>query len=157
MSIISFPGLRLLNFFLKKANADDLKAAQATLKGLKTRYKETGIPPIFIETVCNATGRPYYMLMRIYPSISLVLVSVLASICNEAHLVIVWIHIGVLADNAAGDYAIDTIYDDANTVQIETLADTQPHRNVDLELINADKEGAWQFSYIPIPSLYIYI
>jgi hypothetical protein len=61
----------------------------------------------------------------------------------------------VLADNAAGDYATDTIYDDASTVQIETLADTQPHRNVDLELINADKEGVWQFSYIPIPSLYI--
>ena len=49
----------------------------------------------------------------------------------------------MLCDNAAGDYTTDTIYDDANPDQIETLADTQPHRNVDLELLNADKEGAW--------------
>lgn len=44
-------------------------------------------------------------------------------------------------DNAAGDRTTDTIYDDSNPDQIETLPDTQPHRNVDLELINADKEG----------------
>ena len=48
----------------------------------------------------------------------------------------------MLIDNAAGDYATDTIYDDANPDQIESLPDTQIHRNVDLELIKADKEGA---------------
>ena len=37
----------------QKADADDLDAAQAALKGLKTRYEETGIPPIFIQTVCD--------------------------------------------------------------------------------------------------------
>ena len=49
----------------------------------------------------------------------------------------------MLVDNAAGNYATDTIYDDTNPDQIETLPDTQPHRNVDLVLLNADKEGAW--------------
>lgn len=38
-------------------------------------------------------------------------------------------------------YAYDTIYDDANSDQIESLAPTQLHRNVDLELLNADKQG----------------
>jgi hypothetical protein len=35
----------------RKANSDDLVAAKATLKGLKTRYQKTGIAPIFINTV----------------------------------------------------------------------------------------------------------
>ena len=50
----------------------------------------------------------------------------------------------MLTDRAAGDYATDTIYDDANPDQIETLPDTQIHRNVDLELLKADKEGTSQ-------------
>jgi len=93
------------------ADADNLDVAKATLKGLKTRHKETGIPPILIQT--SGTG--------------------------------------VLTDNAAGDHISDTIYDDANPDQIETLADTQLHRNVDLELINADKEGYVKV-YIILPS-----
>ena len=35
----------------RKANSDDLVAAKATLKGLKTRYQKTGIASIFINTV----------------------------------------------------------------------------------------------------------
>lgn len=49
--------------------------------------------------------------------------------------------IGVLADTAGGMYAYDTIYNDADPDQIETLPPTQLHRNVDLELLNADKQG----------------
>lgn len=48
---------------------------------------------------------------------------------------------GVLADDAAGDRTTETIYNDADPDQIETLPDTQLHRNVDLELLHADKEG----------------
>jgi hypothetical protein len=48
---------------------------------------------------------------------------------------------GVLADDATGDRATETIYDDADPDQIGTLPDTQLHRNVDLELLRADKEG----------------
>ena len=44
-------------------------------------------------------------------------------------------------DNAVGDFKTDIIYDDANPDQIESLAPTQPHRNVDLELLKADREG----------------
>jgi len=93
------------------ADADNLDAAKATLKGLKTRYQETGIAPIFIHT--SGTG--------------------------------------VLIDHAAGDYTSDTIYDDANPDQIESLPDTQIHRNVDLELVKADKEGYVKV-YIILPS-----
>ncbi|RDB25574.1 Uncharacterized protein C2A9.02 [Hypsizygus marmoreus] len=59
---------------------------------------------------------------------------------------------GVLSDNAAGMYAYETIYDDANPEQIETLAPTQFHRNIDLELINADKQG-YVKTYLVIPSM----
>lgn len=52
---------------------------------------------------------------------------------------------GVLADSAQGNYATDTIYDDVNpdSDQIETLPDS---RNVDLELIKADKDN----SHLPL-------
>jgi len=93
------------------ADADDLDAAKATLKGLKARHQETGIPPIFIQT--SGTG--------------------------------------VFIDDAAGAYATDTIYDDANPDQIESIPDTQIHRNVDLELLKADKEGYVKV-YIILPS-----
>ncbi|KAF8149876.1 hypothetical protein B0H34DRAFT_678825 [Crassisporium funariophilum] len=93
------------------ADADNLEAALATLRGLKTRYEKTGTPPIFIHT--SGTG--------------------------------------VLTDDAAGDKTTDTIYDDSNPDQIESLPDTQLHRNVDLELVRADKEGYIK-SYIVIPS-----
>jgi len=58
---------------------------------------------------------------------------------------------GVLADKAAGNYQTETIYNDADADQIETLAPTQIHRNVDLEIIDADKQG-YVKTYIVIPS-----
>ena len=63
----------------------------------------------------------------------------------------------MLIDNAAGDYTTDTIYDDANPDQIESLPDTQFHRNVDLALIKADKEGAITFLFGPNLSFLAYI
>ncbi|KIJ63841.1 hypothetical protein HYDPIDRAFT_133743 [Hydnomerulius pinastri MD-312] len=59
---------------------------------------------------------------------------------------------GVLTDNARGNYAYDTIYDDLNPDQLETLPDTQIHRNVDLMVLAADKEG-YARTYIVLPSL----
>ncbi|KAF9565249.1 NAD(P)-binding protein [Agrocybe pediades] len=58
---------------------------------------------------------------------------------------------GVLADNAKGDFHTETIYNDADPDQIESLPDTQLHRNVDLEIVRADKEGYLK-SYIVLPS-----
>ncbi|KAG7089748.1 hypothetical protein E1B28_011402 [Marasmius oreades] len=48
---------------------------------------------------------------------------------------------GVLSDDAAGKHQTDTVYDDKNPNQIESLAPTQMHRNVDLEVVAADNEG----------------
>ncbi|KAG2003467.1 hypothetical protein CC2G_004069 [Coprinopsis cinerea AmutBmut pab1-1] len=45
----------------------------------------------------------------------------------------------------------DIVYDDSDPDQIETLAPTQLHRNVDLELVQADKEG-YVKTYIILPS-----
>ncbi|KDR76268.1 hypothetical protein GALMADRAFT_247574 [Galerina marginata CBS 339.88] len=61
---------------------------------------------------------------------------------------------GVITDDAAGDRSWDTIYDDLNPDQIETLADTQQHRNVDLELVKADKEGYVKTYIILPPTIY---
>ncbi|KAF9048745.1 hypothetical protein BJ165DRAFT_1053961 [Panaeolus papilionaceus] len=48
---------------------------------------------------------------------------------------------GVLSDDAQGRFATDKIYSDMNIPQLESLPQTQPHRVVDLSLVEADKEG----------------
>ncbi|KAJ7174952.1 NAD-binding protein, partial [Mycena crocata] len=58
---------------------------------------------------------------------------------------------GVISDDAKGMYAGTTVYDDSDADQIETLAPTQMHRDVDLEIVNADAEGYIK-SYIVLPS-----
>ncbi|KAJ7120208.1 hypothetical protein C8R44DRAFT_877656 [Mycena epipterygia] len=58
---------------------------------------------------------------------------------------------GVLADDAKGMYDYETVYDDTNPEQIETLDPEQPHRPVDLILIEADKAGYIK-SYIILPA-----
>ncbi|KAI0833292.1 NAD-P-binding protein [Trametes gibbosa] len=52
----------------------------------------------------------------------------------------------VLSDNAAGMYDTDTIYRDSDPEQLETIAPTQPHRNVDLTVVGYVK------TYIVLPS-----
>jgi len=59
---------------------------------------------------------------------------------------------GLLVDNAAGLRTTDTIWDDANPDQLDQLPPTAPHRDVDLEIIQADKEG-YVKGYIVAPSL----
>jgi nucleoside-diphosphate-sugar epimerase len=58
---------------------------------------------------------------------------------------------GVLIDHAKGMFAYDTIYSDNDIEQIESIAPTQPHRNVDLEIVEADGEG-YVKTYIILPS-----
>ncbi|KAF8968166.1 hypothetical protein BDZ97DRAFT_1801302 [Flammula alnicola] len=108
-----------------QADADNFEAATATLRGLKKRHAATGkFPSSFTLLV--------HILMRI------------CSVCMKSGT-------GVLADNGVGDSISETVYDDANPDQIETLSDTQLHRNVDLELLGADKEG-YVKTYIVLPS-----
>ncbi|KAJ7119847.1 hypothetical protein C8R44DRAFT_853853 [Mycena epipterygia] len=58
--------------------------------------------------------------------------------------------LGVLRDNARGMFVGETIYDDTDADQIESLSPAQPHRNVDLEIINADKDGTVPILASPI-------
>ncbi|KDR76306.1 hypothetical protein GALMADRAFT_140021 [Galerina marginata CBS 339.88] len=58
---------------------------------------------------------------------------------------------GVLMDRAQGQFATDTIYSDLNIDQLESLPITQPHRSVDVTVVNADKEG-YVKTYIILPS-----
>ncbi|KIK63182.1 hypothetical protein GYMLUDRAFT_41506 [Collybiopsis luxurians FD-317 M1] len=57
---------------------------------------------------------------------------------------------GVLSDNAAGMYASETIWDDADPDQIALLKPSQPHRPVDLKIVAADEEG-YVNTYIILP------
>lgn len=56
-----------------------------------------------------------------------------------------------MTDNARGEYATDTIYDDTNVEQIKSIPATALHRNVDLRVVDADQQGYIR-SYIIIPS-----
>ncbi|KAG2067904.1 NAD(P)-binding protein [Suillus decipiens] len=58
---------------------------------------------------------------------------------------------GVLADDAAGNYATDKIYSDLDIPMIESLPKTQPHREVDIEVVAADQKG-YVRTYIVSPS-----
>ncbi|PFH53083.1 hypothetical protein AMATHDRAFT_84076 [Amanita thiersii Skay4041] len=86
---------------LSMADADDLPAAQAMLRGMKKHFEQTGVQPIFIHT--SGTG--------------------------------------VLSDTASGMYATDEIYSDMNPNKFDSLPPTQIHRHVDLEVIEADRQG----------------
>lgn len=48
----------------------------------------------------------------------------------------------LLADNAAGNFRSDVIFDDENPSQIDALPDSAPHRMIDLAIVRARKELA---------------
>ncbi|KAF7790012.1 hypothetical protein EIP86_000960, partial [Pleurotus ostreatoroseus] len=48
----------------------------------------------------------------------------------------------------AGMSATDTIFDDSNAEQIESISPEAAHRNVDLAIVQADKEGKFQARYV---------
>ncbi|KAJ6531714.1 hypothetical protein B0H19DRAFT_1188149 [Mycena capillaripes] len=58
---------------------------------------------------------------------------------------------GVLSDDSDGMRSSPTIYNDLNIPQLETLSPEQPHRNVDLALVDADSKG-YVKTYIVLPS-----
>ncbi|KAG2122353.1 hypothetical protein DEU56DRAFT_832452 [Suillus clintonianus] len=58
---------------------------------------------------------------------------------------------GVLADDVAGNYATDKIYSDLDIPMIESLPKTQPHREVDIEVVAAGQKG-YVRTYIILPS-----
>lgn len=48
---------------------------------------------------------------------------------------------GVLIDDVQGMHSTKNVYSDLDINKLETLAPTQPHRNVDLTLVEADAQG----------------
>lgn len=44
-------------------------------------------------------------------------------------------------DNDLGTHSTETIYSDVDISQLEKLEPTQPHRDVDLALVEADSQG----------------
>ncbi|KAF8145741.1 hypothetical protein K438DRAFT_1871346 [Mycena galopus ATCC 62051] len=60
---------------------------------------------------------------------------------------------GYLGDQAKGEFSSQTIYNDLDIAQIETLPATQPHRNVDFAVVEADKQG-YTHTYIAVPGVF---
>ncbi|KAJ7154106.1 hypothetical protein C8R46DRAFT_1118699 [Mycena filopes] len=59
--------------------------------------------------------------------------------------------VSVISDNAKGEFPGDIVYDDSDVKQIQSIAPTQMHRDVDLAITEADAEGYIK-SYIVLPS-----
>ena len=49
--------------------------------------------------------------------------------------------LAIVIDDPQGNYASETVWDDTNVAKLDTIADTQLHRNVDTLILAADKEG----------------
>ncbi|KAI6104126.1 hypothetical protein F5141DRAFT_1216679 [Pisolithus sp. B1] len=111
------------------ADADNLPGAQAILKGMRKKHERTGVQPLLIHT--SGTGEQGYPLYKV------------KGVPNEPS--------GVLIDDAKGLHSTDIIYDDMNPDQIHSLPPTQPHRNVDLAVLKADRDHDIK-SYIILPS-----
>ncbi|EIW84069.1 NAD(P)-binding protein [Coniophora puteana RWD-64-598 SS2] len=58
---------------------------------------------------------------------------------------------GILMDKAEGHFESETVYEDTNIEQIEALPDTQLHRDVDLVVTAAGKQG-YVKTYIVLPT-----
>ncbi|KAJ7025644.1 hypothetical protein C8F04DRAFT_131803 [Mycena alexandri] len=74
---------------------------------------------------------------------------------NATHVKPILIHMsgtGCLGDRAQGAFSSETVYNDLDIAQIETLPATQPHRNVDLAIVEADNQG-YTDTYIVLPGL----
>lgn len=50
---------------------------------------------------------------------------------------------GIIIDNPKGEYSSETVWDDTDVAKLDTIADTQFHRNVDTLILAADKEGEY--------------
>jgi len=103
-----------------QADADHLEGTKAILRGLKTRFQKTGVAPIFIHTVSAAVVDTSYDETQSNPQSGT----------------------GVLTDRAAGNFEGTDIYSDLDIPKIESLADTQFHRLIDLAIVAAAEEGA---------------
>lgn len=62
----------------------------------------------------------------------------------------------MLIDNAGGMFPTKEVYSDLDIDKLETLAPTQPHRNVDLALVKADTEGLLPSMFPPQALVLIY-
>ena len=112
------------------------------MRGLKKRYEATGTVPILVHTVsCFAsvigTLADLVGLVASLEPVGFHLIGLPSSSLHSRG-----VGPGVLMDFAKGMYAYDTIWDDTNPDQLETLPDTKLHHNVDLLVLAADKQGA---------------
>ena len=51
-----------------------------------------------------------------------------------------------IMDDTKGNFATETVWDDTDIAKMDTIADTQLHRNVDVLILAADKEGEFRTS-----------
>jgi hypothetical protein len=49
--------------------------------------------------------------------------------------------LGIIVNDTKGNSSTETVWDDTDVAKLDTIADTQLHRNVDVLILAADKEG----------------
>ncbi|EPQ52538.1 NAD P-binding protein [Gloeophyllum trabeum ATCC 11539] len=60
----------------------------------------------------------------------------------------------IIIDNAQGKYASDNAYSDMDIPRIEALDPAQPHRNVDIAIVEASKEGYARTHIVVPPTIF---
>ena len=122
------------------------------MRGLKKRHEATGTVPVLVHTVsCFASVIDTLAdVVGLVTSLEPVRFHFIGLPSSSSHSR--GVGPGVLMDFAKGMYAYDTIWDDTNPDQLETLPDTKLHRNVDLLVLAADKQGASVHLGAPVQS-----
>jgi hypothetical protein len=123
---------------------------KAKLRGIKKRHEATGTIPILIHTVkfhielsVHPTDVRYsYVCPKYSPALVNISSQHYRLLFTDLLTIIIIINKGELADmEAAGRFSYEHVFNDTNVKQIESLPPTAWHRNVDLEIVKADKEG----------------
>lgn len=122
-----------------QANCDDEPAMKAILAGLKKRHDTTGDTPILIHTVCTQIPCPS---IRPYPTNHVLLFPLSPALQSGG---------AVLADNARGEYASDTVTSDLDLAALDALPPSAPHHAVDLLAISASTAG-YARTYLVFPA-----
>uniref|UniRef100_A0A8H8CEH7 NmrA-like domain-containing protein n=1 Tax=Psilocybe cubensis TaxID=181762 RepID=A0A8H8CEH7_PSICU len=101
------------------ANSDHLPSARAILHGMKRKFKQSGKAPVLIHTSGTGISIPFLGEFRL-----------------KANL-----FQAIVMDDSRGLTSEHMIFSDLDVEKLNLLPETALHRNVDIPLIEADKEG----------------
>lgn len=160
-------GGSILTALLHHPNASNFKIT-ALIRGNEDRAKKLeslGVTPVVgsnesHEIIENAASQSDVVIHTAHSADDLPSTKSIISGLNKRTQItgkpVIYIHTsgtGVLTENVRGKKGSDTVYNDLDPDQINGLAETQLHRNVDLFIINAAQANPLLKSVIVLPSV----